>query len=265
MFAYEKGQINYCQIADTAAGLAKHYLKLPVTVVTNNKEYVFQYADNVIVNEPPPASTVRTFDGKSTPWHNGNRSSVYELSPYDQTLMIDADYYILSNDLKQLFDTDMELACYDTAVSVTTGLPMESHSRLAPASITMQWATVVYFRKCEFAKSVFEFISIIRDNWEFYSMLYGFTNRMFRNDYALSIALQALSGFSGTNHCVIPGKLLTADADSHVVNVAGLVYLNTSQGLRVVNNQNIHFMNKADIMSDYITVQFRRIFDEKIR
>ena len=81
-------------------------------------------------------------------------------------------------------------------------------------------------------------------------MLYGFSNRMYRNDYALSIALQALNGFSTTNHTSIPGKLYTAGLDVSVLKapINGITVLSTSQGLRIIKDESIHFMNKEDLI-----------------
>ena len=83
----------------------------------------------------------------------------------------------------------------------------------------MQWATVIYFTKNELAEGIFDFMGKIKDNWDFYKMLYGFANYRYRNDYALSIALQSLTGYGDSNFNCIPGKLMTVDMDTYVYHV----------------------------------------------
>ena len=250
IFAWENGEIPYTQIADTCAGLAKKYLSVPVTIVTNKDDFVPKYADTVIVREIPEASGYRDFNGAIIPWVNGNRGSAYEITPYDQTLLIDADYYMFNSELKQLFDTDLEFACYDEICDIMGGSLAEGHRRLGPNSIKMQWATVIYFTKNTLAESVFEFMGTIKDNWDFYKMLYGFHGYRYRNDFALSIALQSLTGFGDNNFSKIPGKLMTVDMDTHLYNIDPdtKTVVSNNTGVQFLRHTNLHFFNKRDIV-----------------
>ena len=110
----------------------------------------------------------------------------------------------------------------------------------------MFWATVVYFKKCEFSEAVFSFMNVIKNNWEYYSILYHFMNHNFRNDYALSIALQALSGYSTKNFCRLPGRLQTFFSQIGIKSVSknGEIVYFTGDQINKVINTNIHCMNK---------------------
>ena len=265
IFAWEGGTIEYARIADVSAGLVKKFLNLPTTVITNNDKYKFKHVEQVIVKDMPESSGFRDINGTRIPWVNGNRGSAYELTPYDQTLLIDADYYIFNNDLAQLFDTELEFACYDEVCDVLGGTLAQGHRRLGPNSIKMQWATVIYFTKNELAEGIFDFMGKIKDNWDFYKMLYGFNNYQYRNDFALSIALQSLTGFGEHNFTRIPGKLMTVDMDGHIyeIDATGKIAVSNNQGFKILKSTNLHFFNKRDLVTDRILSSCERIISEK--
>ena len=206
IFAYD-GAYPYLRIATRAAELVKHHLRIPVTLITD-QEYADPAFDQVIVHERTDPEQLRKFNGQLRPWHNQTRSTVYHLSPYDQTLLIDADYFVLNDELKSMFDTDVDFACYGKTMELSERETLET--RIGETSIPMQWATVIYFTKSELAEAVFDFMSYIKQHYEFYSLLYRFRNYEFRNDYALSIALQTLTGYNIGNYNQLPGSLLTA-------------------------------------------------------
>jgi hypothetical protein len=109
----------------------------------------------------------------------------------------------------------------------------------------MQWATVIYFAKCDFAKAVFAFMERIKNNWEYYALLYSFRSGSYRNDFSLSIALQALSGYT-TKVQTLPGKLHTIFTNVNVVRVGsdGEVVLKYASSIQKVINTSVHCMNK---------------------
>ena len=58
----------------------------------------------------------------------------------------------------------------------------------------MSWATVIMFRRSKTAELVFECMSMIKRNWLHYCNLYGINRTTYRNDFALSIAMNIVSG-----------------------------------------------------------------------
>ena len=215
IFAYDKAYA-YTKMAAVAARLVKKHLGIPVTLVTD-KEISDPAFDQVIIHKNIEPEQLREFDGELKPWANQNRSTVYHLSPYDQTLLIDADYFVMNDVLKSVFDTDLEFACYGTATSLDGYTVFEK--TIGTNSIPMQWATVIYFTKNQLAESVFSFINYIKDHFEFYSLMYNFSNLNFRNDYALSIALQTLTGYQTNNFNSLPGELYTLPPAAAIIEV----------------------------------------------
>jgi len=203
IFAYNSAY-DYVDMARTSAALAKRHLKLPVTLITD-QEVDYPEFDTVIVHERTDPVQLKMTDGELKPWHNQTRPSVYALTPYEQTLVIDADYFVMNSELRNLFATDLDFACYNTAQDIT-GIA-ELQCNIGNTSIPMQWATVMYFRRSELAEAVFDFMRYIRQNYEFYSLMYNFRADKYRNDFALSIAIQTLTGYNTGNFAQIPGTL----------------------------------------------------------
>ena len=212
LFAYNS-TFNYVKIANIAAALSKKFIGHPVTLITNKSSMidVDTSAIDDIIEFDSTESNQRVFrtthDGntKTIEWKNLTRANIYELSPYDQTLLIDCDYLIFNDNLSKLFDTNIEFTCHRDVYDVTGMNIFNKDRRLNMYSIPMLWATVIYFRKTEFSKSVFDMMHMIKDNYEYYSLLYGFQQNPFRNDFALSIAYHSLSGYGLIN--TLPYKL----------------------------------------------------------
>ncbi len=253
IYAFNSNEFDYVKSATFAATQAKKYLNLPVTLVTNI-DVTDPVFDTVIRSDDASSSVrqYRTADGQilSTNWFNQSRTSAYNTSPYDKTLLIDADYFMYNDSLKVMYNTNTELACFDKINDIMG--QEKDLIRLNEISIPMQWATVVYFTKCPFAEGIFTFMEKIKQDWEYYSLLYSFRSGTFRNDYALSIALQALSGYSTKNFTRLPGKLHTIFSHVKIQKVEGnKVVCYDNNELTYVINTNIHCMNKLDLTHFY--------------
>lgn len=272
IFAYNS-KLDYVSIATIAARLVKKYLNLPVTLVTNVTDADYTVFDDVIFRGLDQNEFHRTFWFKGSkekmPWHNQNRSSAYELSPYDQTLLIDADYLMFNNSLAQLFDTDLEFACFDDVLDISGNGTLAAGARVGTPGIPMQWATVVYFTKCPLAEYVFSMMQTIREQYSYYSELYNFNNVLYRNDFALSIALQALSGYGTKTFNAIPGALITANTGTELLEIRPdneLVFVWTGADKKShvtkIKNTNIHIMNKRNMSDPGILEQLRKLAND---
>jgi len=266
IFAYNS-KLDYVSIATIAAQLAKKHLGLPVTLITDTEDVDTSVFDQVIIQKSNSrGERVFKFATRTerTVWHNQNRSSAYDLSPYDQTLLIDADFLMFNNSLASLFDTDLEFACYNHVHEITGWESLQRGARVGYPGLHMQWATVVYFTKCQLAEAVFGFMDTIKQNYNYYSGLYNFSTELFRNDYTISIALQTLTGYSENNFTPIPGKLVSAATPVEIAQVrpnGEIVFTWTeSDGVRKVTrvrNTNVHIMNKDTIVDHTILNQLR--------
>ena len=109
VFAHNSRQIDYAKIAMVCGSLAKKNLNVPVSLATDpstvewmQESKIFKQAneifDNIIIVESPPSNQNRIFsDGTEkivAPFKNSNRNSVWNITPYDRTLLVDCDYFI---------------------------------------------------------------------------------------------------------------------------------------------------------------------------
>ena len=197
-------------------------------------------------------------------WKNLTRSDVFDLTPYDQTLLLDADYLMFSNNLSKLFDTDLEFTCHKDVYDITGQNIFRSDERLSPYSIPMLWATAIYFRKTAFSKSVFDMMKLVKENYGYYAKLYGFRAKPFRNDFALSIAYHAMSGYGLDN--LLPYKLPSLASTTDVVDFRsnGQLLYQYKKGEQlytgITEGMDLHIMNKeiftesiCDRMLEYAT------------
>jgi len=274
IFAYNS-TIDYVAMATLAARLVQKHLDIPVTLITNATEVESGVFDQIILQGLVDKEYERVFKFGSSKervvWHNQNRSSAYDLSPYDQTLLIDADYLIFDSGLKYLFDTNNDIACYNHVVDINGSRGLQRGARVGNPGIPMQWATVMYFTKNQLAQGVFEFMQGIKENYLYYAGAYNFTAQLYRNDYALSIALQALTGYNNKNFRAIPGSLLTANTGIDIAEVrkSGEIVFSwdhkktetqaAGKSFTMLKDTNIHIMNKRTITDTDIIDQLTEL------
>ena len=103
IFATNTKEIDYVKIANINAKLIKRYLGLPTTIVSGSK-----------------SNNKRYLDGKVVEWQNAGRCEAYDLSPYDQTLVLDGDYLIFDDNLLKVLDTVTDYSIAKTNVYVNT-------------------------------------------------------------------------------------------------------------------------------------------------
>jgi hypothetical protein len=122
--------------------------------------------------------------------------------------------------------------------------------------IKLYWATVIYFRKSSMAEHLFSLMRHIQENYAYYRDLYYFSNGMFRNDHAVSIAIHMLNGFNDFESVIkelpINGMLMSWDVnDIHSVpgvdDIILYVEKDKAKGnyiLTRLKKQDVHIMNK---------------------
>jgi hypothetical protein len=78
--------------------------------------------------------------------------------------------------------------------------------------VPFYWATVFYFKKSQATEAFFELVKLIKDNWNYYRMLYSIDAITYRNDFSFSIAINIMNGGRTDGDFVssLPGKLYYA-------------------------------------------------------
>jgi hypothetical protein len=233
-------------IAEKCARLVEFYLNLPVTLVTDSTDAITYNFDKVILAENTIDNYKSAFD--STIWRNANRYQAYELSPYDETLLIDTDYLVLDDSLLTLFDQADDYLIMSNNQTPTENWQLD----MGNTSLPYLWATVVLFKKTLKSKLFFDLVGRIQRNYHYYTKLYNIRERNFRNDYAFTIANNILNGYNISNQEThIPWTMLTIDTDVASIKVKDkFVILRTQDKAYMLPKQNLHVMDKKYLSSD---------------
>ena len=236
--------VDYVQMAQVAATLIHRHLDMPVCLVTDEPVDTAVF-DQVVVVPKPATINQRNYwvDGKkqTAPWFNGTRSMAFDLSPWDRTLLIDADYFVMSANLKKLQKTNLGFACYTQAHDIRNTQPIDVRA----GQRHMAWATVCWFDRSEYAQNVFAMWQHVVKNWNYYNLINNFGKPGLRNDHALTVALETVNGHRSM-FPVIPGSIATVVPDTKLYDIRpnGTVLFDVDGKFSMTKNQDIHIVDK---------------------
>lgn len=212
IFAFNNEHTDYVRMAAWSADNIRRHLGIPVAVVTNDPEHeLVKSSFDVVITADAESGGTRYFSdiGHSVTWYNAGRVDAYALSPWDQTLVLDADYVVAGDELKRVLAMPQSFACHRWSKSVDSDQNFyQGNNWFGRPAMPMYWATVMMFRRSPTAEYIFDCMNMVRCNWSHYRDLYGIDRATYRNDYALSIALGIVSGHTQVVDA-IPWTLLT--------------------------------------------------------
>lgn len=260
LFAHNSPAFNYYKMAEYSAKRISHFLNLPITIITDenslpdNPKFNF---DNIILVEPD-TSNKREFGI----WINKGRYQAYDLSPYEETIVLDTDFLVNSKKLLELFALDTDFMCHEN-VSYFTDNTI-GQELLNEYNFQTLWATVIYFRKSNKAKQVFAALEMVQKNYQHYQHIHRFMEGIYRNDYALTLALRIINGHTLDSKDIIPwnlwhvpkhAQLIAISKD--IINTKYMVNFNISKNGKTkkqyieVNDFDFHVLNKNDFVKLY--------------
>jgi hypothetical protein len=212
IYAHNNANIDYSALAICNALLIKKHLKEnAVALITdsdtaNYMEHFYSGTmlrkafDRIIMDDKPANNATRRFhDTRYTTftdsYNNTNRPNVYELSPFEETILIDSDYLMLDNTMDLAWGNREDFMCNRKTIDLDHKINnFGFNNRFNEMSISLYWATAIYFRKNEKSKLIFDLMNFVKENYAYYQYLYRFSHSgYFRNDYALSIAIHMAS------------------------------------------------------------------------
>lgn len=243
MFAFNTERTNYVLIAERAARIAKHVLGLPIALVTEHGTTAVGF-DHVIHVD----NKLKNFKvGEQGSWRNGDRWRAYELTPFDETLLIDSDYLMLDTSLLKLFEQD-----FDYRIVTHNDKPAGLWQlNMGMFSLPYHWATAVLFRKTERARLLFRLVGRVQRNYDYYRRLYHMREGNFRNDYAFTIAGNILNGYDLGMDRGVPWHMLTfADVVTDIKLTNGMITVKEREKGYMIPRQCIHVMDKGYLLSD---------------
>jgi hypothetical protein len=244
LFAFNSPKYDYYAMAEHTAKRINHFLNLPVTLVTDEESLVSSsgYKFDKVVTVKADKDNIR--DGM--PWINKGRYQAYELSPYDETLLLDVDYVVNSDRLIKCFDLYEDFCCHDNTAFYMH--PKVSQELLSSYSYKTLWATAVVFKKTERAKQIFECLKMVQENYTHYANIHQFISNVYRNDYALTLALRIVNG-----HTVLPGDIIPWNLLHVGKNTS--VYANTDDEFNTEYTVLFDNWQKGKIRKEYITIK----------
>jgi len=258
IFAYNNDDIDYVRMAAWSAKNIRRHLCIPVALVTDYPGpslYSVHHCFDHVIHLDKPNPEQRYFDdlGKTVNWYNTNRPNALNVTPWDRTLVLDADYVIASSSLSTpLLMPGQDFWCFHTAYDLTSQDRLDSSKTFGEHQYPMSWATVMIFNRTNQARFVFDSMQMIRNNWDHYRDIYKIQRPTYRNDIALSIALKLVypsrgsdSNYLGMMPSVMPeDKLQQIDQDYYTVE-----YIDKSGRPKSVGSRGLDFqaMNKQQL------------------
>lgn len=272
LIAHNNRKLDYARMAIISGGLAKKYLNVPVSIITDvstiqwmKDSNIYADAENVFeqfitIPRPEVNNRRKLQDGDlidHVPFLNSTRDSVFDLTPYDRTLLIDVDFLIFSNNLENYWDIDEDVLIAESMNDIQGDRIGTLDQWVSDTGIHLYWATTVMFSKTEYSRMFFKLVEYIKENYKFFSDLYRFDPTQYRNDLSFSIANHIIKSFEKSN-INLPPLLTVLDRDMlyDINNESLKFFINTSKGddsfyLTSIQNQDIHLMNKQSIVKNY--------------
>ena len=268
IFARNNAQIDYVKQAHFLAKRIKEYLNLPTSIVTDSVNYLkdtykdYKTVFDQVIEVPVACSpsVKRYYDGtnifKQLEFKNDLRTSAFDLTPYDETLMLDSDYVISDSLFKHCFTQDHDFLIYKEAHDLSGFRDHAQFVHVSDTSVDFYWATCVFFRKTETNKIFFELTKHIQENWQHYNSIFQINKGTFRNDWVFSIAIHIMNGYQrGDFSHTMPGKMFfTSDRDilwelqkdNFLFLIQKEKYLGEYTPLRI-RGTSVHVMNKFSL------------------
>jgi hypothetical protein len=248
IFATNTAETDYVSIAEQNARLVKHFMGLPTTIVS---------AKDTGTNKRFSSDT-----GTFVEWNNFGRHEAYAASPYDETLVLDADYLIFDDSLNKLFMCSGDYILFDKNRYVNIE---QQPSVMGPHSLPYVWATAFMFRKTERARLFFELVGKVKRNYDYYRLLYNVREGNYRNDYAFAIAHYILNGNSLVAESFAPFSIHTHTGvlDSIRLHANNLVIQEPNKRY-VTPFRNLHVMSKAWLTSDKLNQLVNECLDNSL-
>ena len=267
IFAHNSKEVDYALMSVLAGTFASLHLRVPVSLITDpytiswmEQSGIYDLAvktfDQIIsIDFSKSANHRRIIKDEKTvivPFNNGSRISIWELTPYDRTLMIDSDFIILGNTLENFWEVDQSVLVSSSVKDIIGDRVGILDKWVSSTGIPLRWATTVMFTKNEESLRFFNIVKDVKENWKIYADLYNFDPTVYRNDISFSIASHLQTKGVGQEYFLPP--ILTAQLSDTVklqsTSKASVTCKSLSGDvITAVNGLDLHVMNKYNLTS----------------
>lgn len=238
----QSNTLKYTELAKISAALVRRHLNLPVAIVTDKS--IDGFDDVLIVDKPTSTTRHVQIDERheNYNWYNDYRRQLFYLTPYDQTLLIDADYFIQSDSFLRCFEYNDDFQIVGNVYDPTGRNSFDKYRLLPNRTIPQLWATAMYWNRN--ASTHFDYANSVADNYDYYSRVFEFSPNQYRNDMVFSIVGHMLPT------SIMPWKMWMTSADCELVDAdeRGLKFEFDNSVIRV--NNDVHVLSKHLLFED---------------
>lgn len=253
LFAFNNETTDYVKMAVFTAKRVNQFLDLPVTLVTDSKTLLDNYEytfDNVVYID-----SNKDNKRNNGTWLNKGRYQAFELSPYDETIVLDVDYVVNSNRLLKTFEIYDNFMCHKKINFLM--VPGDRQERISYAGMDSVWATTLTFNKSKYTEYLFKCVKMVQDNYQHYVQLHNISLPYYRNDYAFAIAIRIINGHIDNQNIFTPWKLLHVGPGTQVYKESNSEYTFVHDTIKnsklkkeyiTVKDTDFHMLNKLNFM-----------------
>ena len=253
LFAHDNEQIPYGLFAVWQAKRISKWLGKPTSLVADqntidNLGALVDVFDKIIISNTL-SSQKKSYNGQQLSFNNVDRCMAWELTPYEETVVIDTDIVIQSDRLNIVWNNAEDILVCRNSNDVF-GRKFVGFDYMSNYGIQFFWATEFYFKKNETSKVFFDTCNRIKQNYNWYAHVYDITTKYIRNDHVWSIALHELGGKANSKWAAeLPFNLyFSIDSDSIISMDNDTVVLHGNNKIRKVQGCDVHAMNKQSLI-----------------
>jgi hypothetical protein len=259
LFAHDNESVGYGLMAYWQAKRIAKHLNKPTSIVTDSAtaQHLDQTVkawrdvfDKIILIESSATQTKIYIDRELT-FHNIDRVTAWDLTPYNETIVIDTDIIIQSNKFNQLWNYTHDLIVCKNSPNLY-GEYSEEFKWISEKTLPFFWATACYFRKTDESKLFFDHCKYIKEHYSWFKHVYDLSSGPVRNDFIWSIALHNLSNKENFEWApTIPWPLYHTESKDHILKMTDQeTRFLTPKGLCLVKGQDVHVLNKFTLLDN---------------
>jgi len=266
MFAFNNEIIDYGKLAIMAGWLVGRNMYCEALqlftdekTLSTNEAAFRKIFDKIVILDPKlprETGTLRSYysegEYKQATYYNTYRTDIFDLTEFDENIVIDVDYLVLNSSLNRAWNASHDLLMnreFMFAMDVERDFHSPEYIRISDTSIPMRWATVVYFKKTDSTARFFEIAKEVSEKYRYYSLVYGFRSGQYRNDYIFSIADHVMGGYCSDGYSrSLPFNTMIMTKEIHTVRTVNqhLVHI-CHDDKQSLCSENIHVMNKESL------------------
>lgn len=266
-YAKNNGIYDYLKQAEVAAAMVRNIMKVPVGIVYDEKDDFENdkglFDETIAVNFEE--GNIRKYtDGNIYNYFNIDRLDCFEISPFDETIVLDTDYLVQNDTLNQLWGFQIPLLMNSATRQATQWEEGPLNEVIAIGYPKLYWFTACYFHKKDsFVRDFYELCKEIQINYAYYSATYGMGVKLIRNDFIVSIASHIIGGTSHRYIKPLPVEHINSWEDEILdIKYRRMTLCNPNDPWPVVlRNRNIHLVRKDQIENNH--EKFLEIYNEQ--